>query len=431
MSVLQRIERSRLAIAVCIALVASIVLWRGVQPGTRWGVNRYAAHLVQQTELADDGRAVSAVRKLAALGAAGDLGLAQALDARQARVADAAEEELLAHIEQWQVALDGGAADSRSSIPGRAVALAATLAEHVDHFGPRAQGTAARIAMRLLRLGGEDFAAADWSQLIAGCDHVIETADMPSPRSILAAGAVPSARETPDREALSLEQIAALPSSPPPLDRTAEVVDGIEPLPDKARNRHGRPPTPWAEHSRQAESAPAGGNITPTYRAEWKPPDARYGAADPLAIQARAVPVRSEPTAEAVRRARATIDRLTLRRLMQRLHDPDPAVAKAAEEALRERGLSTVEIEVARRLTSPDVRDRERLVDDLPHTRGIDARPWLFWLAVDDNANVRLAAMTLLATTSDPAVLDRVRKLAAGDRDRRIVALSERLAVLE
>ena len=48
----------------------------------------------------------------------------------------------------------------------------------------------------------------------------------------------------------------------------------------------------------------------------------------------------------------------------------------------------------------------------------------------DADAEVRLAAMTLLATTSDPAVRDRVRRLAAADHDRRIVALSERLAMM-
>jgi hypothetical protein len=133
------------------------------------------------------------------------------------------------------------------------------------------------------------------------------------------------------------------------------------------------------------------------------------------------------PAADEVEAARAVTEQLTLRNLMDRLHDADPAVAEAAVEILVQRGFSTVEIDVARRIASPSVTERQQLVEDLPRIPGIDARPWLFWLAVDERADVRWAAMTLLATTADPATRARVRELAARDRDRRIIALSERL----
>ena len=52
------------------------------------------------------------------------------------------------------------------------------------------------------------------------------------------------------------------------------------------------------------------------------------------------------------------------------------------------------------------------------------------WLAEDTDADVRLAAMTLLATTTDPATQRRVQELASRDRDRRITALAERIGVV-
>jgi HEAT repeat protein len=48
-------------------------------------------------------------------------------------------------------------------------------------------------------------------------------------------------------------------------------------------------------------------------------------------------------------------------------------------------------------------------------------------LGRDPDADVRLEAITLLATTGDPAVLEALRKLVAADPDERIQRLSGRL----
>ena len=44
---------------------------------------------------------------------------------------------------------------------------------------------------------------------------------------------------------------------------------------------------------------------------------------------------------------------------------------------------------------------------------GIDAHVWLVWLSRDENADVRLAALTVMATTSDPNVLRRIDRWPA------------------
>ena len=54
--------------------------------------------------------------------------------------------------------------------------------------------------------------------------------------------------------------------------------------------------------------------------------------------------------------------------------------------------------------------------------------PWLLRLTQDSDAEVRLAALTLLATTGDPTMLNRVQQIARQDRDPVVQRKIERLA---
>jgi len=67
-------------------------------------------------------------------------------------------------------------------------------------------------------------------------------------------------------------------------------------------------------------------------------------------------------------------------------------------------------------------------VRTLPELRSIDAMPWLLRLTRDDEAEVRLAALTLLATTGDPTMLSRVQEIARQDHDPAVQRTIERLA---
>jgi hypothetical protein len=116
---------------------------------------------------------------------------------------------------------------------------------------------------------------------------------------------------------------------------------------------------------------------------------------------------------------------------MDLLHDPLPDTVAAAAAELHDRGLSGQHLELARDLTDPDPAVRRRLVDRLPDIPGLVARPWLLWLSHDDDADVRLAALTFLATSTDPRLLDYVRQLADRDQDPRIEALGTRLGQRE
>ncbi len=92
------------------------------------------------------------------------------------------------------------------------------------------------------------------------------------------------------------------------------------------------------------------------------------------------------------------------------------------------RGFSEVDLELARQLFSPDAEIRKQLARAVPRLASVDAAQWLMWLALDPQTDVRLAAVGTLATTGDPALLDRVEALARKDRDPQVQALAEQIA---
>jgi CRISPR/Cas system Type II protein with McrA/HNH and RuvC-like nuclease domain len=68
------------------------------------------------------------------------------------------------------------------------------------------------------------------------------------------------------------------------------------------------------------------------------------------------------------------------------------------------------------------------LVRQLPETLGINTVGWLLKMTDDESAEVRLSAITLLATCNDPRILAEVEAVARNDSDERIRRQAEMLA---
>lgn len=98
---------------------------------------------------------------------------------------------------------------------------------------------------------------------------------------------------------------------------------------------------------------------------------------------------------------------------MFRLRDEVPEIAEQATEELERRGFNSDYIAVARRLTSPDSRDRMQLVLDLVASQRVEPMPFLRWLANDPNPDVQSLA------------IDALEMLQASAQDRGADALSE------
>ena len=112
---------------------------------------------------------------------------------------------------------------------------------------------------------------------------------------------------------------------------------------------------------------------------------------------------------------------------MHELNDADPEVAERATQELSSRGFTEAHLRLARQLTSPDPSHRAQLAAQLPGAAGIDARLWLTWLLRDEATEVRLSALSVLATSTDPDTVRRITEIARQDRDPRVRQQVEQL----
>jgi hypothetical protein len=118
---------------------------------------------------------------------------------------------------------------------------------------------------------------------------------------------------------------------------------------------------------------------------------------------------------------------LDSRSLFAALQGENGANALAIEDELARRGFGTVTKALVDQLLSPNVTDRMRLIDVVLNNPSLGPRPWLLLLAEDEHAEVRLLAITVLATSRDAALLEKTWQLAIRDRDPRVAALAPRL----
>jgi hypothetical protein len=165
-------------------------------------------------------------------------------------------------------------------------------------------------------------------------------------------------------------------------------------------------------------------NIGRARSAEWNA--STVASAQPRAPRTVTLPVSVEEAAPS--EALDSLKTVDVLDLMRRLRSETEAQRTAARRELLRRGFSEVDLELARQLFSPDVAARKQLAQAVPRLASVDAARWLMWLAADPQPEVRMAAITTLATTGDPRLLDRVEALARKDSDQQIQALADQIA---
>lgn len=100
--------------------------------------------------------------------------------------------------------------------------------------------------------------------------------------------------------------------------------------------------------------------------------------------------------------------------------------ARAIEDQLRRRGLSELEVNLARRLADPDPRVRRELVHSLPQLPTSPGK-WLFWLSYDPAPEIRRLVVSLMATSHDPRLERRLRTMLVEEADPAVRYQVERL----
>lgn len=394
-----------------IAVGVGVWLGRGQWLAWHWG---------RQLATVPDDQAAALLARIAELDQDGIPLLVDAMGSHREAVASGARRVLAERQQRWENLPWCEAAP-------RLLVLAESLAARGEGLPPTARREARRIAAWILRWRPAQ-STPERPRMVAACEAILKWPDGGPGEA--AVGAMPppflEQPDTPVRPAPSMEDLARLPGGGLPVGvvpgRAAAGASGQDARSDTmggtgTADRGQMPHSPG--DARAGEPAMPRPNSPATL--------AKGGLAE-----ASRLPRPGITPAERGPPAGPAIDPRELERahtldLMRRLRTSGgDATAQIRAELVR-RGFSEVHLELARRLFDPDPRARLELARRLPGLQSVDAEPWLVWLCEDEDAEVRAAAMALLATTGDPALLRRIERMAETDGDARVRRQAERL----
>lgn len=387
-------KRSKLLPTIMLATMLAALGWAFSEHKT-W----LADYWRNQLESAPLGEIDGLVHCLAEMNREGLAALVDCLGSARSEVREAALARLKSTIAQWSQS-EGDVGDCNY--------LAQRLAWASAKFTGWSSEQAAALAEWLLQL--ELPSGVDRFQLTSHCHQVFR-----------------NCRWQPGLIGKSKPVASAKKSATPPVNSNAAAEDSLSAL---LRPAEGNAPPP---------GQPAA--VAPT---EMPSPSLLVQAADPLASAAGEATFDDDlsshsarqPAAEwrrdaeakpAVTWAQVELKRRSTASLLSMLREEDPLSMAAAEAELQRRGFQPSHLELARRLADPNPAVRRRWVEQVPRLTSIDPRPWLWWLATDSDAEVRLTALSLLATTNDLATLRQLIEATRIDGDERIRALGDRL----
>jgi hypothetical protein len=402
------------------ALVALVILLQGPVR------NAMARYWLAKLDSAPDEEVPGLVAQLAELGDSGIPALAAALGSQREIVARHARRQFVRLLDRWKHL------DNRRRTP-KLARLAQALAAEVGSFGPTARSDAAHLATRILQWP-LDPAVVDRAEVIAACETVVraaraQTSTLPRqdpglPEATFAAPAASTAgttegtarsSEAAGEDADGILRLAELPGGGldvRPATAGVEVPETID-TSQVAKGddvSSGRLAQPWPFLS---PSTPALMPPGPLVAASVSPGPEPFRPGDSASAAPNDAATAEPPAGFAHLSA---VDTYELTRLLK----TDKETAARAREELARRGWGDVHLELAEQLHDPDPAVRRRLARVLPMLESVNAVPWLWWLARDADAEVRLAALGSLATTGDPVILERVLTIARTDADERV-----------
>lgn len=355
-------------------------------------VVRRPTELCRQWELearqAEGRTAEELVAQLDRYGRFGLPALVRLLRAESADTVSAACRALTARVENLRRGADDEDREELSLLAAELTAVFHPSTEHVSH-------ETVDFALLLLattgRLGLDEQLDVDLrARLFAACEDVLRRAPPP-----LEAPPIPLAAlitSAPQVEAAAAIAAAPRPAAPPETASNSPIPTPVSIAPEPIA-----PPAPLTAANSAAR--------IPT------PPTARPEAAVRLAsLPPPAVPSQATPNVA----SRDSLIRADAWTLFIALRGPERNLA-ATE--LRRRSFSQRELELGEHLTSDDPQERRRFARELPLLDVTESKPWLMRLCRDEDAEVRLIAVTIMATTNDPALLELLRQLSIEDAD--------------
>jgi hypothetical protein len=394
-----------------------------------------AQQIARQIRSTPDRQVRVPIRQLASLGAAALRPLVEATASERAIVAEAARQQIDLAFGAYQVQLRGEIDDETAD---ELVILATALAENVDRYGIAGKQWAERLALRMID-HVDQFSSEAAASLLSQCSQILDAVPPQGPRQQTVRTAIaPPTRENPlgvSPRKFDLQKLTV----PLEQDFTTSQQQGSLARPISGAAVDGRPESqsqPTTSPSREFSSPAAGGA---TLRNQRPPLSGNASlsvkvlterAATTVQVAPRSVAedqVVEVPTPAEMQRLLREYRQMSTDGLLNRYTHGDRFVAGVLRVVLAERGMRDAELEMALRTKSADRDKRLQLVEEVSSLPAAAARRLLRMLLRDDDGEVRLQALTVLATTNDPGLDELARRMAVEDNDPRVAEFATRL----
>lgn len=377
-----------LGLVVPIALVALVANWWLQRP-----TMSADAVVVAQSQFAvlDDARAITLLRRYGDRDASGLATLVAGLTTQRPALVAQAKFGLLKQLDAWSLATPAEADQNR-------LALAEMLSTHIEQCDASGQRVAIDMATRMLTEPIEDAAAS--ARLLAACERVLQAShDRREPAQI---GGIPAANANKAEETTLAQPNADLPQLRLPVELQL-------------------PPLPTAQTKKNSNLIAKPVSTDTSTTIDRSRPTETSPQLQPVPENGRQQSQRS-PHVE--RQAMADLSMVELLKLW---HDAPLGHRKTIEHELKDRGISARQIEIGTGLTSPVADERLKWIEQLPRLTGLDPKPWLLWLTQDPVAEVRLAALRVMATTNEPAFIRRAGEMSSRDDSSEVRELAAKV----
>jgi hypothetical protein len=365
---------------------------------------------------ADDSRVRDAIGQLPRLGLTAIEPLVRLATSQRTAAALAAQDSVADLVASWQVELaETGNADLHARRIDR---LSVALDQHARRFGEAGQRWAHRMARQLVTACAALPAERVWP-VLARCERVLA-----------AAAAGPPSVAQPEETAGGAVPPTLVATAPPDLRRPAPAspLAGATLPPNstlEVAHPQGAADLAIAPPADNAMKPPVADNPLRSSRGQASPAEAvAFGAnAEPIG-SSEAVDV---PSPQDMRHTIARFREISDRQLIGWVDAGTNYEAAAARRLLHERGYSDALLELARRLQNRPAIERREALDRASLLPAAEARRLLRWFVADDDPEVRLKALALLATSGDPQLHQIARRRAIEDADPRVAELAEKL----
>ncbi|MEM1069845.1 MAG: HEAT repeat domain-containing protein [Planctomycetota bacterium] len=115
------------------------------------------------------------------------------------------------------------------------------------------------------------------------------------------------------------------------------------------------------------------------------------------------------------------------RSVMHWLGSQHRELREKARNELVSRGFKEHEITIATQIVSGDLQTRLALIDAIARSNELDPRPWLLMFLKDESRDVKLRAVSVLATMKDPGIKQQLQLRVTEERDPTVAARIRRV----